>query len=786
MKFSLSVCVPILGILCAAHVCANASTTSKFPVYNSGTSYEDRILYSDTSLGTPLGSVLNIGESGVDNNNSRSYISFSVKNVHGCTSAVLYVYLSGNANMAGYTVDLYGYANRGATVAAQNGDYSGGSVITSAVITASTSAGWIALDVTSFATQQLNAGNTALAFKFQVHESGLPQLDGKQNTFALKPADQGLATAPYLLLTHDITPTETDTTVPVYNSGSAYEDRILYSDTSLGTPFGSVLNIGESGIDNNNSRSYIPFSISSTNATLIQGSADVVLHAYLSGNANMAGYTVDLYGYNNRGSTLVAQNGDYSGGTLLASSVITSSTPTGWVSFDITQFAIQQVDAGNTALAFKFQIHEAGMPKLDGKQNTFAFKPADQGTATAPYLVIAHTNADATSLEGKGMAGYQGWFRTPGDVSGNTGWSHWFNGSTPSTSNEGFDAWPDMSEYTAAEKTAVPGFLYPDGSQAHLYSAQNARTVLRHFQWMARAGIDGVWLSQFQSHLPGGTGGSDYPNVKRVMDNVRAAATATGRTWALEYDCSGASTSTLYNIITTQWQAMVDQGYTSDANYLHHNGLPVVMLWGFFYNSSNHLLGDLTLGNQLITYFQTPGKYQATLVGGGQWNWQASSTSADFQTMLMRMTAYSPWNVGHYHTDTTTGNIVPTTGYWASDKAVCDANHVIYLPMLYPGTNPAGPPTATILVPRRSGNFLWEQFRDASAIGGINSVYIAMFDEVNEGTEIMKITNTPPPQSPAFITYEGMPGDWYMRLVGTGEDMLFYNTPITGTIPIAP
>jgi len=61
-----------------------------------------------------------------------------------------------------------------------------------------------------------------------------------------------------------------------------------------------------------------------------------------------------------------------------------------------------------------------------------------------------------------------------------------------------------------------------------------------------------------------------------------------------------------------------------------------------------------------------------------------------------------------------------------------------------------------------------------------------MFDEVNEGTQIFPVTNTPPVQSPAFYTYDGSPGDWYMRLVAQGEKMLKNNIPITTTIPITP
>jgi len=53
---------------------------------------------------------------------------------------------------------------------------------------------------------------------------------------------------------------------------------------------------------------------------------------------------------------------------------------------------------------------------------------------------------------------------------------------------------------------------------------------------MQTAGIDGVWLSQFCSHMPGGRSQADYPNVINIMNNVQKAATATGRTWAFMYD----------------------------------------------------------------------------------------------------------------------------------------------------------------------------------------------------------------------------------------------------------
>ncbi len=49
-----------------------------------------------------------------------------------------------------------------------------------------------------------------------------------------------------------------------------------------------------------------------------------------------------------------------------------------------------------------------------------------------PSTAAPVETVDATSLNNKVMAGYQGWFRAPGDRPGYNGWAHWFNGGTPS------------------------------------------------------------------------------------------------------------------------------------------------------------------------------------------------------------------------------------------------------------------------------------------------------------------------------------------------------------------
>jgi hypothetical protein len=391
---------------------------------------------------------------------------------------------------------------------------------------------------------------------------------------------------------------------------------------------------------------------------------------------------------------------------------------------------------------------------------------------------------DATTMNYKVMAGYQGWFRTPGDRPENKGWAHVFNAAIPSPAKLAFDTWPDMSELTSSEKYPVPGFTYPDGSQAYLYSAQNPKTVLRHFQWMKQYGIDGVWLSEFCGHFPGGRQEADTTAMLTIMRNVRSAATATGRTWAFMWDMSGLPGPSAHDIILNQWKKMVDGGITSDPRYMHQNGKPVLLIWGFFPDRPG---SQPQYCKSLVDFLNAPGKYQAALVGGVDPVWREKGTP-EFQAMLMTMTALQPWSVGRVLKDESTGYKIQNTTLWAGDIEKCKANNVIFMPVLNSGTHIAGPPPtppAVPVVPRRTGNYLWEQFVQASKAGSINSVFIAMFDEINEGTQIMKIENNPPVEAP-FLTYDGATKDYYLRLVSIGAKMLKSHTPITSTIPISP
>jgi hypothetical protein len=53
-------------------------------------------------------------------------------------------------------------------------------------------------------------------------------------------------------------------------------------------------------------------------------------------------------------------------------------------------------------------------------------------------------------------------------------------------------------------------------------------------------------------------------------------------------------------------------------------------------------------------------------------------------------------------------------------------------------------------------------------------IYVAMFDEVDEGTAIFKCTNDPPRDQPPakFLNYEGLPTDHYLWMTGRAGEVL--------------
>ena len=391
---------------------------------------------------------------------------------------------------------------------------------------------------------------------------------------------------------------------------------------------------------------------------------------------------------------------------------------------------------------------------------------------------------DATSLRGKVLCGYQGWFRCPGDPS-QSGWIHWSRDSqrlTPATLT--FDLWPDMREYGPSERFPAPGFTDADGRPATLFSSDSAATVLRHFRWMQNYGLDGAWLQHFLVDLPGGTQPQRYASRLRVLHHVMAAANRTGRVWALAYDIAGMPTDRIYDVLTADWKRMGAAKILQSPRYLHDGGRPVVLIWGFYdHNTANAMTP--ALANELIAFFHAPGPDAAYLVGGGDWDWRRNPDPA-WRALPLRFDAYVPWNVGNYSVDAD-GTKHASTGSWIGDLQECRRTGVPWIPVVYPGFSwdnlrRQRPGTSTIL--RRGGRFFWEQFQELARLG-VDTVYVAMFDEVDEGTAIFKVTGSPPPQG-HFVGDRDLPSDWYLRLAGAGSRMLRERPRVPQDMPHPP
>ncbi len=391
---------------------------------------------------------------------------------------------------------------------------------------------------------------------------------------------------------------------------------------------------------------------------------------------------------------------------------------------------------------------------------------------------------DPSSLRGKILCGYQGWFRCPGDAL-NSGWVHWSrDGARIAPETLSFEMWPDLADFPESERFPAPGFTYPDGHPAQLFSSDNAATVRRHFEWMRDYGIDGVWLQHFLVDFPTGPANKRYASRLRVLDHVRSAAKQTGRVWALTYDISGMPADRVFDTLTADWKKQVDDGVARDERYIHERGKPVVQIFGFYSkDTGNKITPDLA--NRLIDFFKAPGPYNAFLAGSGEWYWRRNA-DPQWQAIHRRLDAYSPWNAGNFSTDAS-GEKHATTNYWADDKTECEKRCVLWIPVVYPGfswDNLQKKKPGESTIPRRGGTLLWEQFHTLSKLGA-DSVFVAMFDEVDEGTAIFKVTNTPPAQA-HFQTYEGLPSDWYLRLVGEATKRFHAKQSIPEEIPIKP
>jgi len=395
----------------------------------------------------------------------------------------------------------------------------------------------------------------------------------------------------------------------------------------------------------------------------------------------------------------------------------------------------------------------------------------------APYQGPAEHGVDTSTLTGKVMCGYQGWFNCEGDGA-QRGWVHWTKGpGVPSPKNIKVDLWPDVSELGPDERFDTQ-FKSANGRTAQVFSSFKKATVLRHFQWMRDYGIDGAFVQRF---VAGARSPGFQLHNNTVLAHCREGANRNGRAYALMYDLSGMGAGRVGEVMD-DWHALrTRMKLTEDAAYLRHRGRPLVAVWGIGFNDKRaYTLDDC---RHLIESLKSDG---CTVMLGIPTYWREQKNDAVTDPALHEILALadvlSPWTVGRYSTPDQARHHAQRIG--ESDLAWCRDRKLDYLPVVFPGFswhNMYGAPLNAI--PRLRGEFLWSQFRANKALGA-TMTYVAMFDEVDEGTAIFKCTNEAPvADDTSFVSYEGLPSDYYLRLTGLGARMLRGDLPAGTALP---
>lgn len=372
------------------------------------------------------------------------------------------------------------------------------------------------------------------------------------------------------------------------------------------------------------------------------------------------------------------------------------------------------------------------------------------------------------SYKGLLMAGYQGWFNAPGDGSGR-GWYHYSgrNGFRPGSCS--VDLWPDVSEYQKLYRT---DFVYDDGTPAYLYSPRDYSTVDTHFRWMKEYGIDGVFMQRFVGEISNPSG---LKNFNAVLSNAMKAANKYDRAICVMYDLSGMSPErgpcTLLEDIDDLAGKHSLFDHEKNPSYLYHNGKPLVAVWGIGFNDNRKY--GLDEAETIIDGLKAKGF--SVLIGvPSRWREMKVDTSDDpsLHELIQKCDIVLPWFVGRYD-ERSYERFCPLID---KDLDWAEEHGVGYVPLAFPGfswENMIFPRTGST-IPRNSGSFFRKQL-DYLINAGAEMIYVAMFDEIDEGTAIFKLAVRLPEQQDGsrFIPLDkGVEPDLYLRLAGAAARRL--------------
>ncbi|KAI1081334.1 hypothetical protein F5B20DRAFT_535671 [Whalleya microplaca] len=362
---------------------------------------------------------------------------------------------------------------------------------------------------------------------------------------------------------------------------------------------------------------------------------------------------------------------------------------------------------------------------------------------------------DRSTLNGKFFVGYQAWFRKPNEDDGN---SHWTTDTpSPEVGHVGVDMIPNVTGYPSECLFDTP-FTLPNGEVAQFYSNDCDGIVDLHFKYLADHGISGAFMQRFYGYINEANGG--WVNI---LNNVKTAAEKYGRGFVIEYDLNGAATSSTNVTATYLADLAALSSITSSPAYMHHNGKPVLEIWGF------GIVTEVTVddGIAIVTALKNSGWY---VILGVQQAWHAelaANQPGGYGPVYQLADMIQPWTVGAYDNSN-------YQDFHDGRQAVEDADALRDLGIdssivVWPGgsSSNANPNEVFDHFPRVNGTFYQKQLDGAV---GLKPTFIfgAMFDEVNEGTAIYPVLRTSElPTNQRFLGIDNdMEPDAYLTMAG--------------------
>ncbi|KAF8741262.1 Xylosidase arabinosidase, partial [Rhizoctonia solani] len=368
------------------------------------------------------------------------------------------------------------------------------------------------------------------------------------------------------------------------------------------------------------------------------------------------------------------------------------------------------------------------------------------------------TRADPTTIRGKFLVGYQGWFTCPNDgpsVAQANEWAHW----TDKDGQFNAELLPDPEYYSSGDLAVMPR------AQHRLFSSRNPAIIRRHLNIMAMHGIDGLFLTRRGSEIaaayqPGRVGIKIMKLRSEGINNIFRAAEQEARVVSIMYDLNGLPSHQIEQWIMGDWDFMVNsKNVLNSPAYVREHGQPVVALWSVGFKHAGqepemimrliNRIRELAGGAYIILGVPITWQKQDQ-------NWQAVYSVAD---------AIAPMCIGTFQDESGAERFSKDFQQPGIQASKSGQKKTDYVGVVWPGNE--GPliintGSSTEPAPRQDGAFFWRQIYNGYK-DGVRFMYAEMFDGFEEGTAILPSLGA---QS------DSTPSDWYLRIAGSASEAL--------------